>query len=204
MDEKGHVSPDGQLYWDGQKWASTLSADGAWRWDGQIWVASGVAGIRPTPTVLPQGNGVRGVARWKLVVAGVVGLVFLGLVGNAIGQQPPSKSAAQVAVARPTATAPSEAARPTPVRTTPSPTPTHPPSPSPTPTLAPSPPPPAPAASAPVASTDPYPAATAAGASAVCADGSWSFSKTRSGTCSQHGGVHWWTGNLGPAGPGAH
>jgi hypothetical protein len=38
----------------------------------------------------------------------------------------------------------------------------------------------------------------------VCADGSWSFSKTRSGTCSGHGGVHWWTGNLGPAGPGAH
>jgi serine/threonine-protein kinase len=55
-----------------------------------------------------------------------------------------------------------------------------------------------------VAATDPYPAATAAGATAVCADGSWSFSKSRSGTCSQHGGVHWWTGNLGPAGPGAH
>lgn len=51
---------------------------------------------------------------------------------------------------------------------------------------------------------DPYPAATAAGASAVCADGSWSYSKHRSGTCSSHGGVHWWTGNLGPAGPGAH
>jgi len=51
---------------------------------------------------------------------------------------------------------------------------------------------------------DPYPAATAAGASAVCADTSWSYSKHRSGTCSSHGGVHWWTGNLGPAGPGAH
>src|SRR5487761_1407189 len=51
---------------------------------------------------------------------------------------------------------------------------------------------------------DPYAAAKAAGASAVCADGSWSFSQNRSGTCSHHGGVHWWTGNLGPAGPGAH
>jgi len=51
---------------------------------------------------------------------------------------------------------------------------------------------------------DPYAAATAAGATAVCADGTWSYSKTRSGTCSHHGGVHWWTGNLGPAGPGAH
>jgi hypothetical protein len=38
----------------------------------------------------------------------------------------------------------------------------------------------------------------------VCADGTWSFSKNRSGTCSSHGGVHWWTGNLGPAGPGGH
>jgi serine/threonine-protein kinase len=51
---------------------------------------------------------------------------------------------------------------------------------------------------------DPYAAATAARASAVCADGTWSYSQHRSGTCSGHGGVHWWTGNLGPAGPGAH
>jgi len=51
---------------------------------------------------------------------------------------------------------------------------------------------------------DPYAAATAAGATAVCAEGTWSYSKNRSGTCSSHGGVHWWTGNLGPAGPGAH
>lgn len=45
-------------------------------------------------------------------------------------------------------------------------------------------------------------AAKAAGATAVCNDGSWSFSQTRSGTCSGHGGVYWWTGNLGPPGPG--
>src|SRR6266849_2184856 len=46
-------------------------------------------------------------------------------------------------------------------------------------------------ATVPVAVTpqDPYAAATAAGASAVCADGTWSYSKTRSGTCSTHGGV---------------
>jgi hypothetical protein len=206
VEQKGQVSPDGQLYWDGQKWASTLSPDGAWRWDGQDWVASGVPGSRPISPGISHASGLRGVSRWKLASAGVVGLVFLGFIGNAIGHQPPSNSTAQVAAVSPTATAQSEAARPAVVRTTPSPTPTHPPSPSPspTPTLAPSPPPPAPATSAPVASTDPYPAATAAGASAVCADGSWSFSKTRSGTCSHHGGVHWWTGNLGPAGPGAH
>jgi serine/threonine-protein kinase len=52
--------------------------------------------------------------------------------------------------------------------------------------------------------TDPYAAATASGATAVCADGTWSFSQNRSGTCSHHGGVHWWTGNLGAPGPGAH
>ena len=51
---------------------------------------------------------------------------------------------------------------------------------------------------------DPYAAAKTAGASAVCADGTWSYSQHRSGTCSSHGGVHWWTGNLGAAGPGAH
>jgi hypothetical protein len=51
---------------------------------------------------------------------------------------------------------------------------------------------------------DPTAAAKAAGATAICADGTWSYSAHRSGTCSHHGGVHWWTGNLGPAGPGGH
>lgn len=36
------------------------------------------------------------------------------------------------------------------------------------------------------------------GASAKCRDGSWSFSHTRSGTCSRHGGVERWeTGSIG-------
>jgi hypothetical protein len=52
--------------------------------------------------------------------------------------------------------------------------------------------------------TDAEAAAKAAGATAICADGTWSYSPTRSGTCSQHGGAHWWTGNVGAAGPGAH
>jgi hypothetical protein len=62
---------------------------------------------------------------------------------------------------------------------------------------------PAPVAPEPPA-VDPNAAAKAAGATAICADGTLSFSKTRSGTCSKHGGVHWWTGNVGAAGPGAH
>ncbi len=77
----------------------------------------------------------------------------------------------------------------------PAPTPTAAPPVAVAPTVAP------PAISAP---NDPYADAKAAGATAVCADGTWSHSHTRSGTCSHHGGVHWWTGNLGPAGPGEH
>ena len=50
---------------------------------------------------------------------------------------------------------------------------------------------------------DPFPAAKAAGASAVCGDHTLSFSQSRSGTCLEHGGVLWWTGNVGVAGPGA-
>src|SRR5213593_1430237 len=61
-----------------------------------------------------------------------------------------------------------------------------------------------PVVAAPVQPADPYAAAKAPGRSPVRADGPWSNSKPRCGTCSHHGGVHWWTGNLGPAGPGAH
>jgi len=110
--------------------------------------------------------------------------------------------------ARPAATPrPSPSLTPT---AKPTPTPTAKPTPTPTaaPTATPTAVPPQPVATpvpaAPAPAADPYAAATAAGASAVCADGSWSFSQNRSGTCSHHGGVHWWTGNLGPPGPGAH
>lgn len=65
---------------------------------------------------------------------------------------------------------------------------------SPAPNVAPA-PAPAPAAGA-------IAAATAAGATAVCSDGTWSNSQSRSGTCSGHGGVYWWTAIVGPAGPG--
>jgi hypothetical protein len=35
------VSPDGNWWWDGQKWVSALSEDGRWRWNGREW--------QPTP-----------------------------------------------------------------------------------------------------------------------------------------------------------
>ena len=61
-----------------------------------------------------------------------------------------------------------------------------------------------PAPVAPVPPDDLNAAAKAAGATAICADLTWSFSPSRSGTCSKHGGVHWWTGNVGASGPGGH
>lgn len=73
--------------------------------------------------------------------------------------------------------------------------------PEPTPTLAPA-PPPTQAPPLPPSSGFDHQAAKAAGASAICNDGSWSYSQHRRGTCSHHGGVNWWTGNLGPPGPG--
>jgi hypothetical protein len=197
MESKGQLSPDGQWFWDGAKWISTLSPDRASKWDGHTWVSSGKAG--PAAVAFAPLTGRPRVGRWKLAVVGLVGLMFLGFVGNAIAQQPPSNSTAQLGAAPPTASGSAPHS--------PASTPIHPPSPSPNPTLAPPPPPPPPptaAATSAPAPPDPYAAAKAAGASAVCADGTWSYSKTRSGTCSGHGGVHWWTGNLGPAGPGGH
>ena len=54
------------------------------------------------------------------------------------------------------------------------------------PTAAPAPPPPP--------AGDPMAALRAQGVSAICNDGTYSFSHTRSGTCSHHGGVAQWTG----------
>jgi Domain of unknown function (DUF4328) len=34
------VSKDGEFYWDGSGWRSTLSPDGAWRWSGTEWLPS--------------------------------------------------------------------------------------------------------------------------------------------------------------------
>jgi hypothetical protein len=61
--------------------------------------------------------------------------------------------------------------------------------PAPPPVVAP-PVPPAP----PAAPADPYAALRAQGISAICNDGTYSYSHTRSGTCSHHGGVRAWTG----------
>ena len=53
---------------------------------------------------------------------------------------------------------------------------------------------PSPVSVAPPPPADPYAALRAQGVSAICNDGTYSYSKTRSGTCSHHGGVRGWTG----------
>ncbi len=204
MDSKGQLSPDGQWFWDGQKWISTLSPDGQFRWDGTQWTKSSPPAVPPTLNAFRKIPGLRTGTAWKLAVGGFAGLLLIAAISNGVAQPPSTSAGHQAAQVLPSATPSAESQPASPSATA---------SPSPSPLASPSPtPPPAPvaaatAAPAPVvapAPQNPYAAATAAGASAVCADGTWSFSKTRSGTCSSHGGVHWWTGNLGPAGPGAH
>jgi Protein of unknown function (DUF3761) len=135
--------------------------------------------------------------RWKQIVTitacGAAALTITGITG--CGAQPGTAqptSAVTTTISSQTAISPT----PTAVIATPVPTPV------PTPVAVP------PASdvggNAAPAPSDPYAAAKAAGASAVCADGTYSFSQHRSGTCSDHGGVHWWTGNLGSEGPGDH
>jgi hypothetical protein len=219
--------------WQGERVDSKgqLSPDGQWLWDGRSWLPAGKATMAGAPFFgvgfMRMVPGFRSHNRWKMGVASIVylggawlaGLTILSLIALAAGLGPPPSTTtirpvAQV-VASPTPVTES-LPTPSPVAAThgspsASPPPSPSPSPSPSPTRPPTPPPtvaptaaPAPVVAPPAPPADPYAAATAAGASAVCADGSWSFSKTRSGTCSGHGGVHWWTGNLGPAGPGAH
>jgi Protein of unknown function (DUF3761) len=83
---------------------------------------------------------------------------------------------------------PSATPTPTPTQTptttpTPTHTPTHTPTPTPTPTHSPTPPPTTHITPPPT----PY-----SGPTAICNDGTYSYSQTRSGTCSHHGGVRQW------------
>jgi outer membrane biosynthesis protein TonB len=202
------------------------SPDGRWQWNGQHWSPR----QPPKPSPLARVMALPPNRRNLILLATPIAALMLLTFTVAVASGSPPAATPEVAVAttatptvEPTAT-PTQTAKPTPTPTatpsptaTPAPPPAAAPAPPPVPAVrdpaprvaAPAPPPPVaapvpppPAAQPPAA--DPYAAATAAGASAVCADGSWSFSKTRSGTCSHHGGVHWWTGNLGPPGPGGH
>ena len=200
----GQVSPDGKWFWDGRQWVSALSPDGMSRWNGAAWVATAVAspGVTVAGGFLRRVPGFRSHVPWKMGVAAVtyfgIAAIIVGSLG-ASAAQPPSNKTGQVAqVASPSAAASA------PTAASPTPLPAQSPSPSPSPVTSPTPKPKPVAKPAPKPAATPYAAAKAAGATAVCADGTWSFSQHRSGTCSHHGGVHWWTGNLGAAGPGGH
>jgi hypothetical protein len=45
VQKAGELSPDGNNFWDGQRWMASLSPDGRWRWDGTNWM--------PTPLGSP-------------------------------------------------------------------------------------------------------------------------------------------------------
>ena len=130
--------------------------------------------------VVPLSRVVR-VLPWIGLVVALTGVSCADTTSGSSSERSPEVTVASVTTGAISSPSPSVIARASPVAVAPAPPPAQQP-----------------------ASADPYAAAKAAGASAVCADGTWSFSKNRSGTCSSHGGVHWWTGNLGPAGPGAH
>jgi hypothetical protein len=139
VDQKGQISPDGQWFWDGQKWLSTLSPDGRWRWNGTNWVASVMSPIRkPWPAGIWWIPGLRTGAAWKLPVIAVGFLLLLAGIGSLASQPPSSPSGQAVAESRPSPS-PSAATEaissPSAAAQSPSPKP----SPSPTPKASPSP-----------------------------------------------------------------
>lgn len=163
--DTGQISPDGQWYWDGQRWQSTLSPDGRWRWDGHRWIAA-VAAISGRPRSNALGStvgripGFRTHTGWKVAAVAFGLLATLAAVQNlpsgggpqtasrqqrgAAGQDTPQAPALSQSAHSPspmvfTQPSPSPSSRPTP---TPTPAPTATPTPTPTPAPPPAPPPP--------------------------------------------------------------
>jgi Domain of unknown function (DUF4328) len=55
---QGMLSADGQFYWDGTEWRSTLSTDGRWQWTGTEWRA----------VIRPRYRSPRSLGRWVIVL----------------------------------------------------------------------------------------------------------------------------------------
>lgn len=122
----GEVSPDGQWFWDGQKWVTTVSADGAWRWNGTTWVASeGIASTSGSGrTGLPKRVPSRGgLATVGYLVAGAIVLVAIAAILAAVfGTNPGVQPAALLVSPSPSQTSghspfPSPIASASPART---------------------------------------------------------------------------------------
>lgn len=74
----GQLSPDGNWWWDGAQWVSTISPDGRWRWNGETWVVNEVAAraigpVRYEPT--PETRRLQLVVSAYLVLSAVVGVI---------------------------------------------------------------------------------------------------------------------------------
>ena len=150
MEHKGQVSPDGQWFWDGTSWLTTLSPDGKWRWNGSVWVDAATASVRRPGEGTWWVPGFRTGAAWKLPVVAVGFLLLLAGI-NSAASQPPSRSTGQgIAQASPSPPRPestNSVSTPSVAVLSPSPSPKPPPAPAPKPVaspVAPPPPPPAP------------------------------------------------------------
>ena len=71
MEPIGEVTPDGQLYWDGKAWISTLSPSGKWRWNGSAWIAASNS-VQPGWSRLRVGSWIAAGLSIVLVVFGVI------------------------------------------------------------------------------------------------------------------------------------
>ena len=187
--DRGPRSPDGKYWWDGQKWNPVQQPDQPQpprrpqrrsRWLTLPWVLVGLVLCFPIGLVLtwlmPWSR------RTKLIITGITsGLLVIGLVGVSASPQPTTTTQSAMVAATTDATASATSTPP------PSPTPTS--TPTPTPTAA-----PAAQAPQPTSHADYLAELRARGVSAICNDGTLSYSRTRSGTCSHHNGVREWTG----------
>lgn len=188
MDQRP-LSPDGKYWWDGQKW-NPVEQPGQprpprrpgrrSRWLTLPGVLVGLI------LCFPIGLALTWLMPWsrrtKLIVTGIISALLVALfIGGSVSS--PQRTSPQSATAPATPFAALTAA-PT---ATPTPTPTS------TPTSTPTAAPPV-QAPQPTSHADYLADLRARGVSAICNDGTLSYSRTRSGTCSHHNGVREWTG----------
>ena len=190
---QGPLSPDGKYRWDGQKWnpVEELASPQPQRPRGPVsrskWVTIGV--VAGLVVCFPIGLILTWLMPWsrrtKLGITAITSaLLVVALIGVAASSSPRTTTQSAVVVPTPAVS----------LATTASPTPSVATA---TPTLRPTPTPAAaPPAQAPQPTThaDYLAELRAEGVSAICHDGTLSYSRTRSGTCSHHGGVREWTG----------
>lgn len=164
MEPKGEVSPDGQWYWDGQKWITTLSPDGQSRWDGRGWIAARAPAVKQSSiAAFRQIPGLRTGAAWKLALAGFAVLVLSAAIGSAVSKPQATPTGHEIAQVQPSPTPSMDTQQASPSPTvaanpSPSPSPSQAPTPSPSPkvVIPPPSPPPAPVANTCGAPTNPW------------------------------------------------